>query len=53
MHALEMHMHNYVMSNTQIFVFFIGMQLANVGKILRVSFAFDTVLSLFLLFINY
>ncbi len=45
--ALEMHMHNYVMNNTHIFVSVIGMQLANVGKILRVSFAFDTVLSLF------
>ncbi len=46
-YALEMHMHNYVMNNTHIFVSVIGMQLANVGKILRVSFAFDTVLSLF------
>lgn len=53
MHALEMYMHNYVMNNTQIFVFVIGMQLASVGKILRVSLAFDTVLSLFLLCINY
>lgn len=48
-HALKIDIHfpkyiNVIINNALIFVFAIRMQLANVGKILRVRFAFDSFL---------